>query len=60
MEMTVPHLMLFIEMRTCKKCATQKGKHFYLAEATAVFDLDCRLALGSVPEGFAAWQASQA
>jgi hypothetical protein len=58
MELTIPQLMLFIEMRTCKKCATQKGKAIYLAEATALFDVDCRLATGSVPEGFAAWEVS--
>ena len=58
LELTVPHLMLFIEMRTTKKCATGKGKLFYVAEATARFGQDSRLALGSVSEGFVEWQAS--
>ena len=59
-ELTIPHLMLFIEMRTTKKCATRKGKPVYFAEATSLFGEDSRLALGSVPDGFAEWQASQA
>lgn len=49
-----------IEMRSCKKPASGKKKAYYVDEASAVFGQECRLALGSVPEGFAAWSARAA
>jgi hypothetical protein len=57
---TVPFLLLFIEMRTCKKPTGGKNKAYYVQEASAVFGQETRLALGSVPEGFAAWSATAA
>jgi hypothetical protein len=59
-DLTVANLMLFIEMRSCTKPTSGKSKAFYLAEASAVFGQACRLALGSMPEGFAAWSAPAA
>jgi hypothetical protein len=55
--LTMPCLLLFIEMRTCKKPVGGKNKAHYVDEASAVFGQECRLALGSMPEGFSAWAA---
>ena len=57
---TIPFLMLFIEMRLCKKPASGKSRQHYVDEASAVFGEESRLALGSMPEGFSAWSAPAA
>ena len=56
-DLTVQHLVLFIEMRSTKKPISGKNKAFYIELASSVFGQAHRLALGSVPEGFAAWSA---
>ena len=57
---TIAYLMLFIELRSCKKPVSGKSKAFYVDEVGAVFGQESRLALGSTPEGFAAWLSSDA
>ena len=44
MDRTVPLLMLFIEMRACKKPSGGKNKAYYAEEASAEFGQEIRLA----------------
>ena len=58
-KLTMPKLMVYIEVRTCKKLATNKPKAFYLTQANEVIGNPIRLAAGSVPEGYPEWLAAQ-